>query len=82
MQGLQSSDGEVRGLTLRILGNVLGEEMDDYARSLINSPFLERIFCFLMSSEAIDRKDGCWVLANFASSEPGAMSLIRNSLIM
>jgi hypothetical protein len=82
MKGLESKDTELKGLTLRIMGNVLGEEEGEYARALINSPFLELIFKFLISSQAIERKDGCWVLANFASSEAGAIAVVRNSLIM
>lgn len=81
MKGLESSDPEVRNLTLRIFGNVLGEDQEIYVETLIKSPFLERIFRFLISSQAIDRKDGCWVLANFCSSERGAVTVIRTPLI-
>lgn len=81
MSGLESADAEVRNLTLRIFGNVLGEEQASYVETLIHWPFLERIFRFLVSSQPIDRKDGCWVLANFCSSPPGAIALMRSPLI-
>jgi hypothetical protein len=82
MRGLESTNAEVRNLTLRILGNILGEPEQNYVSTLIYSPFLDHIFRFLISSQPIDRKDGCWVLANFCSSEPGANALLRKSLIL
>jgi hypothetical protein len=67
---------------MRILGNILGEPEQNYVTTLIYSPFLDRIFRFLISSQSIDRKDGCWVLANFCSSDLGANALIHKSLIL
>lgn len=82
MLGLESPEAEIRNLTMRILGNILGEPEQIYVTTLIYSPFLDRIFRFLISSQSIDRKDGCWVLANFCSSELGANALLRKSLIL
>lgn len=67
---------------MRILGNILGEPEQNYVTTLIYSPFLDRVFHFLISSQSIDRKDGCWVLANFCSSELGANALLRKSIII
>jgi hypothetical protein len=72
LRGLEAKEAEVRNLTLRILGNVLGEENEDYIYVLLRSSFLESIFPFLVSSKSIDRKDGCWVIANFCSYRAGA----------
>lgn len=67
MRGLQSQVAELRNHALRICGNVLGEEREEYVYMLINAGFLEAIFWFLISSDPVHRKDGLWVLANFCS---------------
>lgn len=81
IRGLECQEAEVRNLTLRILGNVLGEENEDYVYVLLRTSFLDNIFPFLMSSETMERRDGCWVLTNFCSYRPGAEAVMLNSRI-
>ena len=72
LNGLESKDVEIKRLALRIFGNILGEEVEHYANTLLKSNFLNSLFKFLMSSDPVFRKDGCWVLANFCSYECAA----------
>jgi hypothetical protein len=82
MRGLEHPNAEIRSVTLRTLGNILGESEYNCVSTLVQSQFLDRIFPFLISSESIDRKEACWVLANFCSSQLGAYALLHKSLIM
>lgn len=66
---------------MRIFGNVLGEEVEHYANTLLKSNFLDSIFKLMKSSDPVFRKDACWVLANFCSYECAATLVLRKQII-
>ncbi len=67
LRGLQSPELKIKTLCLRIIGNILGEENEEYAQTLIRTKILDLLFSFLTSSSLALRKDACWVIANFCS---------------